>query len=205
MGTESSCTLRTGAETWTGTALLETEEILFRYTDSAKKRLRIPFKEIERVEAAKGALVVTTRDAKTFRLELGRAAEAWAAKVKSPPSRLKKLGVTASTEIAFVGALDEVFVAEATAVARSTKPERAAIVFLAAESKAQLAKIATLRAKLRDDGAIWIVYPKGQKHIRELDVLSAGRDAGLKDVKVAKFSETHTALKFVVPVADRRR
>ncbi len=205
MGTESSCTLRTGADAWTGTALLETDEILFRYADPAKKRLRLPFKEIESVEAAKGVLVLTTRDAQTFRLELGRAAEAWAAKVKSPPSRMKKLGVTESTEIAVVGALEEAFVAEATSVARAAKPERAALVFLAAESKAQLAKVATLRAKLRDDGAIWVVYPKGQKHIRELDVLTAGRDAGMKDVKVAKFSETHTALKFVVPLADRRR
>lgn len=205
MGTETSCTLRRGTESWSGTALLETEEILFRYTDSAKKRLRLPFEDIDIIEAVKGVLVVRMRDEQTFRFELGHAAETWAAKVKSPPSRLKKLGVTEATEIAVVGALDEEFVAEVSAVARSTKPERAAIVFLAAESMAQLAKIATLRKKLRDDGAIWVVYPKGQKYIREIDVLTAGRDTGLKDVKVAKFSETHTALKFVVPVADRRR
>ncbi|PYU67269.1 MAG: hypothetical protein DMG49_19320 [Acidobacteria bacterium] len=48
-----------------------------------------------------------------------------------------------------------------------------------------------------------IVYPKGQKHITENDVLSAGRKAGLKDVKVVGFSATHTALKFVIPLADR--
>ena len=30
-------------------------------------------------------------------------------------------------------------------------------------------------------------------------MLAAGRAAGLTDVKVARFSETHTALKFVVP------
>jgi hypothetical protein len=205
MGTETKCTLRIGDEAWAGTALLETEEILFRYSESGAKRLRIAFEDVRKIDAEGGVLLVEARDGRCFRFELGRGAERWAAKVRSPPSRLKKLGVTGETEIAVVGNLDETFVAEATAVARSTKPERAALVFLAAESLVQLAKIGGLRKKLRDDGAIWIVYPKGQKHIREADVLGAGRDVGLKDVKVAKFSETHTALKFVVPLADRKR
>ncbi len=51
--------------------------------------------------------------------------------------------------------------------------------------------------------ALWIVYPKGQKCITENDVLSAGRKAGMKDVKVVGFSPTHTALKFVIPLSQR--
>ncbi len=51
--------------------------------------------------------------------------------------------------------------------------------------------------------ALWVVYPKGMKHITENDVLAAGRKCGLKDVKVVAFSVTHTALKFVIPVAKR--
>ena len=39
--------------------------------------------------------------------------------------------------------------------------------------------------------------------IREVEVIERGRTAGLKDVKVASFSATHTALKFVIPVAAR--
>jgi hypothetical protein len=34
-------------------------------------------------------------------------------------------------------------------------------------------------------------------------VINAIRDAGLKDVKVASFSGTHTALKAVIPVEKR--
>jgi hypothetical protein len=34
-------------------------------------------------------------------------------------------------------------------------------------------------------------------------VISAGRKAGLKDVKVVGFSPRHTALKFVIPVNKR--
>jgi hypothetical protein len=51
--------------------------------------------------------------------------------------------------------------------------------------------------------ALWIVYPKGRKDITEIDVLSTGRKAGLKDIKVVGFSTTHTALKFVIPLDKR--
>ena len=51
--------------------------------------------------------------------------------------------------------------------------------------------------------AIWIVYPKGQRHIREADVMRAGKAAGFTDNKICRFSETHTALRFVIPVARR--
>ena len=57
--------------------------------------------------------------------------------------------------------------------------------------------------ELKPDGALWIVYPKGVPEIREMDVLLAGREAGLKDTKVASFSATHTALRFVIPIAKR--
>jgi hypothetical protein len=48
-----------------------------------------------------------------------------------------------------------------------------------------------------------VVYPKGVQTIREIEVLDAGRTAGLKDTKVASFSPTHTALRFVIPVSAR--
>lgn len=50
-------------------------------------------------------------------------------------------------------------------------------------------------------GALWVVYPKGVRTITQNDVLAAGRDAGLLDVKVVSFSPTHTALRFVAPRA----
>jgi hypothetical protein len=205
MGTESKCTLRIGDESWAGTALLESDELLFRHAERGKLRVRIPLKDMRAVGAANGMLVVDVRNGRTIRLDLGSAADTWAAKMRSPPSRLKKLGVTGATEIALVGALDDAFVAEASAVAPTATPPRAALVFLAAESKAHLAKVEAIGAALRDDGALWVVYPKGQTHIREADVLTTGRAAGMKDVKVVKFSETHTARKFVRPLSARAR
>ena len=55
------------------------------------------------------------------------------------------------------------------------------------------------------DGGVWIVYPKGRKDIREADVMAAGRDLGLKDNKTCRFSDTHTGLRFVIPVAERQK
>lgn len=53
------------------------------------------------------------------------------------------------------------------------------------------------------DGALWLVTPRGVSAVTEADALAAGRAAGLTDVKVVRFSDTHTAHKFVVPRANR--
>ena len=59
------------------------------------------------------------------------------------------------------------------------------------------------RTLLASKGALWVVYPKGVQIIREIEVIDAGRAAGLKDTKVVAFSPTHPALRFVIPVAAR--
>jgi hypothetical protein len=56
---------------------------------------------------------------------------------------------------------------------------------------------------LKPAGALWVVRPKGRREITESDVMAAGKAAGLVDVKVVSFSDTHTAEKFVIPVAQR--
>ena len=66
-----------------------------------------------------------------------------------------------------------------------------------------LSALSKLVKSMQGAAALWIVYPKGQKHITENDVLAAGRKSGLKDVKVVGFSPTHTALKFVIPLSKR--
>ena len=53
------------------------------------------------------------------------------------------------------------------------------------------------------NGSVWTVRRKGRKDLTEADVRAAGKAAGLVDVKVVRFSDTHTAEKFVIPVADR--
>ena len=63
--------------------------------------------------------------------------------------------------------------------------------------------LADLRDALAPAGALWVLRPKGCGAITESDVMAAGKAAGLVDVKVVRFSETHTAEKFVIPVSKR--
>jgi hypothetical protein len=76
-------------------------------------------------------------------------------------------------------------------------------IFFAADSKDDLGSLSKISKSMQGATPLWIVYPKGQKHITENDVLAAGRKSGLKDVKVVGFSPTHTALKFLLPVSRR--
>ena len=80
---------------------------------------------------------------------------------------------------------------------------KADLIFFAAERTEDLKDVARLSTAMKADGGLWVVYPKGVSAIREGEVLAAGRAAGLKDTKVASFSATHTALRFVVPLSDR--
>jgi hypothetical protein len=57
--------------------------------------------------------------------------------------------------------------------------------------------------RLKADGVLWTLRPKGSKDLSEAEMRQAGLDAGLVDVKVVSFSDVLTAEKFVVPVARR--
>jgi len=77
------------------------------------------------------------------------------------------------------------------------------MILFGAEQKKDLARLASLRKAIVRNGAIWVVYPKGRKDIREMDVIATGKAAGLVDAKMAGFSPTHTSLRFVIPFANR--
>jgi hypothetical protein len=77
------------------------------------------------------------------------------------------------------------------------------IVFLGVEDRDELARIASAWMRAAAGGALWIVYPKGVRVVTENDVRGAGLAAGVVDVKVVRFSPTHTALRFVARKARR--
>jgi len=193
MGQELDCTLRYRKRTLAGKAYLETAYVLFR----GEERLKIPFQELTGVHAAGGVLKLEFAEGPAL-FELGAAAEKWARKILNPPTRLEKLGVKPGLAIGVEGKLDAEFLGEIGEVA--TAKAKADLLFLAAQKTADLARIAKLKARLNPRGALWVVYPKGVAAIREIEVIEAGRAAGLKDNKVASFSPTHTALRFALPV-----
>src|SRR5262245_1221130 len=203
MGAEAKCTARVKGRTHVGTARLESETLQFRGRDV---RLSIPFKAMKRVEAVDGELRVTSPDT-SVALELGAAAAKWADKINNPPTRLQKLGVKPDWRVSAVGIEDEAFLRELEGavalltIGRVRKPSEA--IFLGADREAQLNRLEKLKASIERNGAIWVIRPKGRKEISEAAVMAAGKAAGLVDVKVVSFSPTHTAEKFVIPVAKR--
>jgi len=203
MGFEADCTATLGEATSSGKALLETTELVFR----GQFRVRVPLGEVEAVRVDGERLSLRFRG-QALTLELGAdAAGRWAEKIKHPPSRLDKLGVKPTSRVAVVGRLDDDFLAElsarAAAVGRGVPRSAVDLLFYAANARPELAQLARLARAIEPDGAIWVIRPKGQAAITEGDVRAAGKAAGLVDVKVAAFSPTHTAEKFVIPLALR--
>ena len=124
----------------------------------------------------------------------------------APTPLLDKLGVKPGQRILALGPLDPGFIAELRAagadVSTRKRPEND-LIFLDAPERDALWQLGPVQEHLKRDGAIWTIRPKGVKQITERDVMEAAKLAGLVDVKVAKYSETHTAEKLVIPVAQR--
>ncbi len=200
MGLEAKCAARYGKQTGEGLAMWETDYLLFRGTF----RVKIPRAEIRKVTASKGALTIQF-GGDSLVLALGEAAEKWAAKILNPPSRLDKLGVKPGMRISVLGVADEGFVAEIEARGAdvSTRQRKNSDIVFAGAGLASDLRFPQWRDAIQPAGAVWIVYPKGGKTIKEPEVRTALLAAGLVDTKVASFSPVLTAVKCVIPVADR--
>jgi hypothetical protein len=121
---------------------------------------------------------------------------------------LDKLGVRPGMRVAIVGDIDPGVVAgvrERTNDVSSGHPlKHTDVILLAADTVAELAALRALRSSIRQAGSIWVVSRKGRPAtVRDVDVIAAARDADLVDNKVASFSDTHTALRLVIPRALR--
>ena len=202
MGYDASCTLRFEGTNSRGTAWLEHKDLVFRGT----RRLSIPLASITKATAAGGVLSVRF-DGQHADFVVGDCANKWAARITSPPSRLDKLGIKRGMAVVVIGSIEPSFAPEVEArgarIAKRAPTGGADMLFLAAEERKALDRLPELKTLIVAAGAIWVIRPKGQKAITESDAMSAGKRAGLVDVKVVSFSDTHTAEKFVIPVAKR--
>jgi hypothetical protein len=123
---------------------------------------------------------------------------------------LDKLGVRPGSRVAIVGDVDpdgwfRALLADRTSdVTIGTPKPESDLVFLAADSTLELADLAEFRTRIKPAGGIWVVSRKGKAStIRDVEVMAAARAAGLIDNKVVAFSDTHTSIRLVIPVADR--
>jgi len=121
---------------------------------------------------------------------------------------LDKLGVKPGSKVAIVNLEDPAFIKllrERTADIVVGKPRsKCDLVFIGADSSADLRKLDEVKRWIEPNGAIWIVRPKGGRGtLRDTDLIAAGLAAGLVDNKIASFSETHGAMRFVYRLRDR--
>jgi hypothetical protein len=205
MGQESPAWVTFGEACSQGKALLETSELIFR----GDFRLKIPFKEIQELRAEVGVLVVRFPEGEA-RFEIGPLAARWAEKIRNPPGRLDKLGVKPGMGVLLDGVQDATFreeiLSRGVRLCEQPGPHGPDIIFFGASAPADLDRLPQLRSQLAPKGAIWVVSPKGKgAPVKDTEIMAAARNAGLVDTKVAAFSESHTALKLVIPVAKRDR
>ncbi|HUJ30264.1 MAG TPA: hypothetical protein VLY23_03220 [Candidatus Acidoferrum sp.] len=120
---------------------------------------------------------------------------------------IDKLGVKPGQRVAVLGVESAEFLKDLASrvpeYSRGQRIPKADLIFFSAEAIQDLAQLKAPGNSIEKNGAVWVVYPKGQAHIRGVDVICAGRSAGLTDNKVCSFSATHTALRFVIPLAHR--
>jgi len=201
MGAEREVTLKMGGEIVLGCAQLEGAEI-FVSPQPKSKRIRIPLEGA--TVLAKGNDLHVKSAGKTYVLTLGeKHAATWANAIKNPKTILQKLGVDKVRTLRIVGDpkdasstfSEDLAKLPDLQVKKTGDTWEACLLFI--KKSADLTKIATLTKPLATKNTfLWIVYPKGKPDPREADVRAAGLAAGIVDVKVASFSETHTALKF---------
>jgi hypothetical protein len=204
VGSEAVCSVRYAGQVSEGKALLETTELLFR---GAEFRLRIPFRDIASLADSDSQLCVSF-DGKTAVFQLGKDAANWAEKIRNPRGLLDKLGVKAGASVAVLGVEDGEFIEQlrsrTSAVESGATPPELDFVFYEADRLEDLARLPGLVPSLKRNGAVWVVSPKGKGAlVKDTDVMAAAREAGLVDTKVVSFSDTHTALKLVIPLARR--
>ncbi len=199
MGMEASCPVTFKKKTSEVKVHLDGDHVIVRGADV---NLKIACANLRKVNTADGVLTLDF-DGGPIQLALGEpAADKWAMKIMHPPSRLDKLGVKAGTRVFLDGEFEDQFTRETSALLAPAK--QADVLFLAADETDRLRRVAPLAKQLQMKSALWVVYPKGKASpVKQEDVFAAAHAAGLVDSKVCGFSTSHTALKFVIPVAKR--
>ena len=203
MGFDTTCSATYNKQTSVGRAQLEDDHVLFR----GDFRVKLPLSSVTDVSTRAGVLSLKS-SAGTLALALGPAAEKWATKIVNPPNRLQKLGVKPGMKVSVLGLGDAGFEAELRAAGADVAVrlrQDSDQIYVAVESSKDLERFKAVLPSLKQDGAVWAIRRRGLNDASEAATMAAGIAAGLVDVKVARFSETHTAEKFVRPVKSRVR
>jgi len=202
MGLEATCRARMGGRAAEGRARLEERDLVFR----GDLGFKVALEDLRRVDARAGILTIEWPEGKAA-LELGEQAQRWAEKIRNPPSLLDKLAVKPGARVSVIGIDDRRFLDEVAARTKDLSVGRTRresdLIFVGMDDRGDLPRLERLQRAIKKDGAVWVVWPKGRKEFREDDVRAYGPRAKLVDVKVVRFSDTLSALKMMIPRAQR--
>ena len=104
MGQEIVCNMRYRDRALSGTALLESDHVLFR----GEERVMVRFEDLKSVRAEAGVLHLDFEGGPA-EFELGADAAKWADRILNPKSRMHKLGITGGMSVRLVGTFDPEF------------------------------------------------------------------------------------------------
>jgi hypothetical protein len=193
VGQETRCRARYGAVEGEVALHLDSETLELR----GALRRRIERASVP-VEAADGVLRMALAEG-PLELALGAEAERWAQRLRTRRSRLEKLGIVAGSRVAVEGVADEALRAELTAAAAAAERDLDTLVWQVARRE-ELAALAGQASRVRRDGQLWVLRPRGAAAARTLgedDVRAAALPLGWVDVKVLKVSEEISGVKLV--------
>jgi hypothetical protein len=209
MGYETKCRVQVDDGSGTprtaeATVLLETDELIVR----GEARVKVSRREVQSV-TRRGGVVTVVAPTATVKLTLGEpAASKWEQKLKEPPKRLiDKLDVKPGAKVWLLEAaspeLEEQIGERTTNVTRGKAARDCDVVFVGVERDAQLSRIERAMDATLDDGAIWVIHPKGKSGVADTTIFEKAKALNLTYTKVARVSDTHTAEKLVRPRASR--
>jgi len=158
---------------------------------------------------ARAGVVTVTSPTATVMLTLGDdSAEKWRKKLQEAPKQLiDKLDVKRDAKVWLWHVDDETLVAQVKArtehVSSGNRAASCDVAFVQVSSADDLDRIDRAAKAIVDDGAIWVVHPKGKDGVADTAIFGKAKSVGLTYTKVARISETLSAEKLVWPKASR--
>ncbi|MHB8632657.1 MAG: hypothetical protein ACYDBQ_01635 [Thermoplasmatota archaeon] len=120
--------------------------------------------------------------------------------IEDAPSPLEALGARKGDLVAVMG-LPEGWVVRLVRrrhiMASASPAAPAGLLVVGLSNRRSLAGLSGLKAHMKEDGALWVVYPSDGADVRTDEVVEAGRGLHLKDVLELRVAPGRTALKFV--------
>jgi hypothetical protein len=170
-----------------------TDAVVFR----AAIKMEVPFEEI--TAETRGTLLVLHFRGHTVELGAGAKANALASQIRSPPSRMDRLGIPFGATAALAGPFDAAFRGELnsrTDLATGVPKVPVDHLFLLAAQPTALDAIPRLMPLLAATGTLWVVHPTDQPDFPASKVAAAAKLHRLVAKGAARFDGTMTAQRF---------